>query len=436
MALGSIRSRLDVTSRSVAGSLLREFMIYFETYLKHLAQQFPVTGARADLKELWSPLLCSKYIIELPRSALLEAQALVEATFRWTRSSPKATQFQDWGHASALMSYDFHLTADGLRLIEINTNASMGIMGSLLYSSRGLKPEPVVDPIADIRSSFQHEWTTFARFASQRVNLAYQPRELRSIAIVDSKPQGQRAYLEFLLYQEAFGQCGWQARIADPSELRWDGKRLCFASDGLPVDLVYNRLTDFYLVEAENASIRQAAEAGAVCLTPNPREYELLADKRRMIDWSKDSLGVPAELRAALIPTTPVHEMDRDALWAARKRYFFKTEQSFGGKAAYRGDAISRGTFERILTGPYLAQELVPPGDLDVPDLEVGAKKSRYKFDIRFIAYRDRVQLAFVRLFQGQMTNSQTLGGGLTAIQWRDEGPVRAFQWLGPICPI
>lgn len=67
---------------------------------------------------------------------------------------------------------------------------------------------------------------------------------LQHIAIVDDEPAGQFLTCEFALFKEFCSRRGI-ARIADPREFRRDGKRLLH--DGKPVDLIYNRLTDFAL---------------------------------------------------------------------------------------------------------------------------------------------------------------------------------------------
>ena len=105
--------------------------------------------------------------------------------------------------------------------------------------------------------------------------------------------------------------------------------------------------------------------------------------------------------------------MDPVALWSERKRWFFKPRRSHGGKAVYRGSSMSRGTFDSILAGDYLAQEMVPP-----PVVSFAGEEEPLKYDLRFYAYRDRVQLACARLYRGQMTNAQSLGGGIAPIRW------------------
>ena len=79
-------------------------------------------------------------------------------------------------------------------------------------------------------------------------HLARGDRELRRIAIVDDNPQEQYLYPEFLLFQQLFRRNGIEAVIADPAALRLHEGVLWHEDE--PVDLVYNRLTDFMLVTA------------------------------------------------------------------------------------------------------------------------------------------------------------------------------------------
>ncbi|OYU66047.1 MAG: hypothetical protein CFE45_44005, partial [Burkholderiales bacterium PBB5] len=107
---------------------------------------------------------------------------------------------------------------------------------------------------------------------------------LASIAIVDEAPEQQYLYPEFQLFQQLFQRHGLQVVIADPAHLQWRDGRLW--SGDLAIDLVYNRLTDFYLEQAASAALRQAWLQQAVVLTPNPQTHALYADKRHLALFS------------------------------------------------------------------------------------------------------------------------------------------------------
>ena len=102
-----------------------------------------------------------------------------------------------------------------------------------------------------------------------------------------------------------------------------------------------------------------------------------------------------------------------DEWWNERKRYFFKPATGYGSKAAYRGDKLTRSTWEQILSRPYIAQRIVAPSErtIRVADVEVPLK-----LDLRNYVYDGRVQLVAARLYQGQTTNFRTAGGGFAPV--------------------
>ena len=99
--------------------------------------------------------------------------------------------------------------------------------------------------------------------------------------------------------------------------------------------------------------------------------------------------------------------------WTARKQWFFKPAAGYGSKAAYRGDKLTRRVFAEISAGGYIAQALVPPSERCV---RVDGVTRSLKLDVRNFVYRGSVQLVSARLYQGQMTNFRTHGGGFAAV--------------------
>ena len=305
------------------------------------------------------------------------------------------------------MGYDFHLTASGPKLIEINTNAGGGLLNAYLLAAHGEG-----DAGATIRAAyvemFREEW-----------RLARGAAPLRRIAIVDENPAAQFLAPEFELFRQLFEEHGIAAVIADPQELRWDGRQLLH--DGQPVDMIYNRLTDFALDFPVDRDIRVAYEAGAVVLTPHPQAHALYADKRNLMLLSDDAalsaLGVGEVTRAVLlagVPRTVAVDPEKEAFfWAGRKNWFFKPPAGFGSRAAYRGDKLTKRVFEEILHGGYIAQEIAPPSEHVVL---VDGVEQTMKADIRCYVYAGGVQLVAARLYQGQTTNFRTPGGGFAPV--------------------
>jgi hypothetical protein len=99
-----------------------------------------------------------------------------------------------------------------------------------------------------------------------------------SLLIVDDAPATQYQAPEFDLFQQMFRRQGIAARIAGAKDLEWRGGKLWH--QGIAADMVYNRLTDFYLIDVGHQALRNAYEAGAVVLTAHPRAHALHADQR------------------------------------------------------------------------------------------------------------------------------------------------------------
>jgi hypothetical protein len=190
---------------------------------------------------------------------------------------------------------------------------------------------------------------------------------------------------------------------------------------GLPVDLVYNRLTDFDLSEPSHRALHTACIAGATVVTPNPRAHALYAHKRNLIALSNDTLlaawGVNTQDRALLHATVPqttaVTADAADTLWANRRKLFFKPVAGYGAKAAYRGEKLTRRVWEEIVSGGFIAQELVPPSERLV---DVDGVPTRLKLDVRAYTYRGVAQLLAARTYSGQTTNMRSPGGGFCPV--------------------
>jgi hypothetical protein len=328
----------------------------------------------------------------------------------------------DHGPAGVFMGYDFHLADDGPRLIEINSNAGGALLNAALARAHRACCESfqqVFDPRDTLRQldevfvdMFRAEWR------AQRGDAP-----LRNILVVDDAPEDQYLAPEFQMARALFAAHGLIAVVADPRELQWHDGALWHPAlpAGMPVDLVYNRLTDFYLQGEGHEALQQAYLAGAAVVTPHPRTHALYADKRNLITLSDSALleswGVNDADRALLrriVPATQrVTAEHADALWAQRRQLFFKPAAGFGARAAYRGDKLTRRVWDDILAGDYVAQTTVPPSERLV---SVDGQTVRLKLDLRAYTYRGQVQLLAARTWAGQTTNFRTEGGGFSPV--------------------
>lgn len=315
--------------------------------------------------------------------------------------------------------YDFHLGKDGPKLIEVNTNAGGAMLNLLLLRSQHPGLAALGSQVLPATETSGLEARFVAMFHEEfRLHHGRDAR-LRTIAIVDDSPEDQFLYREFLLFRQLFRRAGLRAIIASPEQLRYEEGHLRVGDED--IDLVYNRLVDFYFEEPRNLALRKAYLDGRVVVTPHPRAHALFADKRNLIAMRDPALlqqaGLREELQSVLLTSVPetrvVSPEDATTLWSERKSWFFKPNQGYGSKAAYRGDKLTRGTFASILQRDYIAQRLVPPSERHV---EVAGVVTPLKLDVRAFVYNDEVELWAVRLYSGQTTNFRTLGGGFAPV--------------------
>ncbi len=373
-------------------------------------------GLDGGALEASHPSLFSHAGLSLP-AATLDAMAEIVTAITSTAALPAwqarvlagapAAAAIDPGVNGVFFGYDFHLAVNGPKLIEINTNAGGGLLNACLLRAHGRLAEAEAVE-AEFVAMFLAEWRA-----------ARGEAPLTRIAIVDENPVQQYLAPEFELFRRLFEAHGIAAVIADPADLERAGDRLLHA--GQPVDLIYNRLTDFALADAVNAHLLAVFAAGGVVVTPHPRAHALYADKRNLMLLSDADclaeLGVPEALRPTLLAGVPrTVAVDAAAgldFWATRKQWFFKPAAGFGSRATYRGDKLTKRVFEEILLGGYIAQQIVPPSEHQV---RVGDEMAMMKADIRAYVYRGRIQLFAARLYQGQTTNFRTPGGGFAPV--------------------
>ena len=335
--------------------------------------------------------------------------------------APEAAKFTPKARG-VFFGYDFHLSAEGPQLIEINTNAGGALLNAILartqkvccdlegdgLSTLATGETAANDPEQAFIEMFLEEW---------QAERGQQP--LRSIAIVDEDPQTQYMLPEFILFKKLFEQNNINAVICDPSELVYDNQALWHGNQR--IDLIYNRLTDFGLEATAHEALLEAYLAEAVVVTPHPRAHALYADKRNLTLLTDEAalidIGVDAKTRTLLLGgiahTVSVNPDDSVTLWTNRKHLFLKPAKGYGSKAAYRGDKLTRRVFGEILQGDYVAQTLVQPSERQ---LEVENKIVDFKLDLRHYVYKGQTQLISARLYQGQTTNFRTPGGGFAQV--------------------
>ena len=401
----------------------------------HLFSSTAVFASQATVQAVQCAVVAIERTVSLPawaQQVLHTASAIAQA---------------DHGPLGVFMGYDFHITPQGPQLIEINTNAGGAMLNAVLLRAQAVccgSMNPWLNAyrnMATLESEFvamfQTEWDLFNHARGQPL------RPLRSVAIVDEAPLSQYLAPEFALFAELFQRHGIQAVVVDAASLQLrDG---LLRSGDTALDLVYNRLTDFYLCDPAHAALAQAYSQDAVAVTPHPRAHALRANKQHLVTLGQaaalQALGVPQADQQTLLATVPACERVRPenaaVLWEQRKHLFFKPLDGFGARAVYRGDKLTKKVWEQILQGDYIAQTLVPP---PVRALQVGDADTELKFDLRAYTYCGRVQLLAARTYSGQTTNFRTEGGGFAPVMWvPDASAVHSRQtgtWCeGASCP-
>lgn len=360
---------------------------------------YPVALCRDDLRNM---VKLARLLHKLSESRTYQAQ-LADCL-------PTSALF-DPGHHAVMMGYDFHLTASGPKLIEVNTNAG-GLW--LAYLCGQPKASGFAGRCANrLLAMFLTDYALFAQTAKIAKSASARPK---TIAIIDQQPEGQFLYPEMHVFAALFKQAGIAAIIADPSALAATGNGLY--CNGQRIDMIYNRHCDFYLTTPEMAAIRAAWLNGQVCLSPNPRSYGLLADKRRMILWSDhDTLGnlglcrQETDLLRHSIPATELLDsLPLEEAWRTHKQWVFKPDTGYASRGVYVGNKLTSAKLAALDAHNTIIQQWVPPSVSQYPD------ELPFKTDFRLFAYRSQIVGIAARLYQGQVTNLRTPNGGFAKV--------------------
>jgi hypothetical protein len=371
----------------------------------HLFSDLPVFIAAEHARQMQRVIDAVESVVELPayrELVLSRAPAIAQA-------APAAR--------GVLMGYDFHISESGPMLIEINTNAGGALLNVAMRRAQQACCPEVADYLRRRPSADQLEDELFQMFVSEW-RLARGNRPLGRVAIVDDDPSTQYLLPEFLLFQQLFETRGVSAVVAAADQLSCD--RGVLWHDGERIDIVYNRLTDFYFSAPSHAALAQAYTADLAVITPHPHAHALHSDKRNLVTLTNEgklrAMGVAGDTIEVLlhhIPRTVCPSGDEERWWADRKQWFFKPAQGFGSRGSYRGDKLTRRVFGEVMRSDYVAQMLIPPSERSR-----GGEGDRavFKLDVRNYVYNSKTQLIAARLYQGQTTNFRTSGGGFAPV--------------------
>lgn len=355
-----------------------------------------------------------KNIIEQMQNLITAVEKVITISNEKNNNSSNSSNIRNDNLKGIFMGYDFHLQNNNEnknitpKLIEINTNAGGAFLNlCLLNAIYKNDKNNVADKLAnEFVAMFKNE---FAIFSNNQKNL-------QTIAIVDENPSEQFLYPEFEICQKILAKNNIQTIISSPENLSIQNNNLYY-NNSIKIDFVYNRLTDFYLrSNAKNNALLTAYQNDFAAISPNPKIYDLYANKNNLINLSNadflNNLNIDNQSKNILLKHIPkilkVKNNDTEYLWKQRKNLFFKTAEGYGSKAVYRGDKLTKKVFAEIIeSNAYLAQEIIPPSEHSLKNINAVMKA-----DFRCYCYNGKIQLVAARLYQGQTTNFRTENGG------------------------
>jgi hypothetical protein len=355
-----------------------------------------------------TPKLASTHPLFLDRAVraqLLGAVAAIAGALDELRPASR-----DHAAGGLFNSFDFHLPADGPKLIEININAGGAFLQRFIRPSAAAlqrheccsgRLEPEFDPVDAMLECWR-------RLRGEQA--------LLTIAIVDTDPEGQGLYDDMLAARTAIRARGIGCDILDISALRLQDGRL--AGPAGPIDFVYNRCTDFSLSHPDNAVLRHAWRSGAALVAPNPDIHAAYADKHWLIALS-DLARQGATGLDCILETRELTAANAAQLWARRRDFVFKPRQGYGSRGVYRGDKLTSVRWPLLLDQGYLAQAYAEPMPRTMP---TSAGVRRFKSDIRIWTLGTEPLHMAARLYSGQVMGMKREAEGFAPIVWIEPG--------------
>ena len=355
-----------------------------------------------------TPLLASTHPLFLERAVRAQLLTSIAAVGRALETLAPRTPAID---AAALFnSFDFHLTADGPRLIEINVNAGGAFLQGLIRP--GLL---AIGAQAVCSGEFEPDFHP-ADVIIDAWRAAKGDAPLASVAIVDINPAGQALHGDMLLARDQLHQLGIACDVLDISELRLEDGRLI--GPEWPIDMVYNRCTDFTLSNPGSAVLRAAWKVGAALIAPNPDTHAAFADKSLLIGLSALARD-DRDALACVLDTRALDAGNADELWKRRREFVFKPREGYGSRGVYRGDKLSAQRWPELVKGRYLAQAYAEPLPRTLP---TSTGPRRFKSDIRVWTHGVRPLHMAARLYSGQVMGMKREAEGFAPIVWIANG--------------
>ncbi|HEY6046541.1 MAG TPA: hypothetical protein VIU65_08060 [Pyrinomonadaceae bacterium] len=327
---------------------------------------------------------------------------------------------------------DSYLSESGFQFLEYNAETPAGV-GDQMQLEKVLLPMLHLQELLGQHASW---WPEPHRLLLTSILDTYREwggeAERPQIAIVDWK--GVATESEFRVLREYFLTEGYAAVIADPEELRYDGRHL--SAGNFRVDIVYKRVVIHEFLERcdESHPLAQAYADGRVCIMNSFRTK--LAHKKASFAILSDpkyaGLFTGAEIKVFQdrIPwtrrvgsgMTSFHGEEDELMGLIRRereRLVLKPNDDYGGHGVFIGWETTATEWEQAialaLKRPYVVQERVPLKKIPMPMFSDRVRLEDLFVDFNPFLFGNQTEGALIRLSSSTLLNV-TSGGGQTAL--------------------
>jgi hypothetical protein len=328
---------------------------------------------------------------------------------------------------------DAFLTATGFKFLEYNAENPAGISDQMQLEKVLFQ----LPHMKDFLKRYEH-WTPQAHARLLRALLeTYRQwggdHDRPQIAIVDWK--GVSTESEFYVLKDYFEREGYATMIADPRELKYDGKEL--SARGFRIDIFYKRIIIHEFLEKfdETHPLVRAYRDRRVCMANSFRVK--VAHKKAgfaiLSDPSFEHLFTPEQV-ACIRQYIPWSRLVRrgqttfedgseyemiDLLERERESLVMKPSDDYGGHGVVLGWETERDAWEQAikiaLAEPYVVQRRAPVQKVSMPLFTDHVEMSEMLVDFDPFLFLNKVEGGLVRLSSSSMSNVSA-GGGQTAL--------------------
>ena len=327
---------------------------------------------------------------------------------------------------------DAYVTETGFQFLEYNAESPAGVsdqmqlekvffgmthLQKLLQSHAHWRPEPHRLLLEALLAAYG-EWGG--------------AEEHPQIAIVDWK--GVATESEFRVLHQYFATEGYEAVIADPRDLHYDGEYL--TAGDFRIDILYKRVVIHEFLERcdENHPLARAYADGRICMANSFRTkiahkkagFAILSDPRYAHLFTPEEIEtfqrhIPWTRRVARGRTTfdgAEHDLI-SLIERERERLVLKPNDDYGGHGVFLGWETEPEEWRRAISlaleRPYVVQERAVIKKVSMPTFSDRVQMEEMFVDFNPFLFHNEPEGALIRLSSSSLMNI-TSGGGQTAL--------------------